>query len=33
MDLERFRETVRLIKEKCPIIINMTSSGGLGWNR
>lgn len=31
MDLERFRETVRLIKEKCPIIINMTSSGGLGW--
>jgi 3-keto-5-aminohexanoate cleavage enzyme len=31
MDLERFRETVRLIKEKCDIIINMTSSGGLGW--
>lgn len=31
MDLERFRETVGLIREKCDIIINMTSSGGLGF--
>lgn len=31
MDLEKFRETVGLIREKCDIIINMTSSGGLGF--
>jgi len=30
MDLERFKETVGLVREKCPdIIINMTSSGVL----
>jgi 3-keto-5-aminohexanoate cleavage enzyme len=32
MDLERFRETVGLVREKCDIIINMTSSGGLGFS-
>ncbi|MCX8032312.1 MAG: 3-keto-5-aminohexanoate cleavage protein [Thermoleophilia bacterium] len=32
MALDRFEETVGLIREKCPdIIINMTSSGGLGF--
>ena len=31
MDLERFRETVGLVREKCDIIVNMTSSGGLGF--
>lgn len=29
MDYEKFSETVKLIKEKCDIIINLTSSGGL----
>ncbi|ASN04263.1 BKACE family enzyme [Virgibacillus necropolis] len=29
MDFESFRETVERIKEKCDIIINLTSSGGL----
>ena len=32
MDLERFRETVGLVREKCDIIVNMTSSGGLGFS-
>jgi uncharacterized protein (DUF849 family) len=32
MDLERFRETVGLVRERCDIIINMTSSGGLGFS-
>ena len=32
MDMERFRETVGLVREKCDIIINMTSSGGLGFS-
>lgn len=29
MDFETFRETVERIKEKCDIMINLTSSGGL----
>ena len=33
MALDRFEATVGLIREKCPdIIINMTSSGGLGFS-
>jgi len=33
MALDRFEETVGLVREKCPdIIINMTSSGGLGFS-
>jgi 3-keto-5-aminohexanoate cleavage enzyme len=33
MALDRFEKTVGLIREKCPdIIINMTSSGGLGFS-
>jgi len=32
MDMEKFRQTVGLIREKCDIIINMTSSGGLGFS-
>jgi uncharacterized protein (DUF849 family) len=33
MALNRFEETVALVREKCPdIIINMTSSGGLGFS-
>jgi 3-keto-5-aminohexanoate cleavage enzyme len=31
MDVEKFRQTVGLVREKCDIIINMTSSGGLGF--
>jgi 3-keto-5-aminohexanoate cleavage enzyme len=32
MALDRFEKTVALVREKCPeIIINMTSSGGLGF--
>ncbi len=32
MALDRFEETVGLVREKCPdMIINMTSSGGLGF--
>jgi uncharacterized protein (DUF849 family) len=27
MDLERFRETARLIREQCDVVINMTTSG------
>lgn len=30
MDKEKFRETVELIKSKCDIIINLTSSGEVG---
>jgi len=30
MDKERFEETVKLIKERCDIVINLTSSGELG---
>ncbi len=33
MALDRFEETVGLVRQKCPdIIINMTSSGGLGFS-
>lgn len=32
MDTEKFRQTVGLVREKCDIIINMTSSGGLGFS-
>ena len=33
MNLERFKATVGAVREKCPdIIINMTSSGGLGFS-
>jgi 3-keto-5-aminohexanoate cleavage enzyme len=32
MDLKKFEETVALVREKCDIIINMTSSGGLGFS-
>ena len=31
MDMEKFRQTVGLVRERCDIIINMTSSGGLGF--
>jgi len=32
MALDRFEQTVGLVREKCPdIIVNMTSSGGLGF--
>jgi len=30
MSLEKFRETVRLIRERCDIVLNLTTSGGLG---
>jgi len=32
MDMQKFRETVGLVREKCDIIVNMTSSGGLGFS-
>lgn len=33
MAVDRFQKTVALVREKCPdIIINMTSSGGLGFS-
>jgi 3-keto-5-aminohexanoate cleavage enzyme len=32
MDMEKFRETVGLVRERCDIIVNMTSSGGLGFS-
>jgi len=32
MDVEKFRQTVGLVREKCDIIVNMTSSGGLGFS-
>jgi 3-keto-5-aminohexanoate cleavage enzyme len=33
MDLGKFRETITGIRERCPdMIVNMTSSGGLGWS-
>src|SRR5665647_40082 len=32
MDMQKFRETVDLVREKCDIIVNMTSSGGLGFS-
>lgn len=30
MSFEKFEETVRLIREKCDIVLNLTTSGGLG---
>jgi uncharacterized protein (DUF849 family) len=30
MNIEKFRETVRLIRERCDIVLNLTSSGGIG---
>lgn len=30
MNIEKFRETVHLIREKCDIVLNLTSSGGIG---
>jgi 3-keto-5-aminohexanoate cleavage enzyme len=32
MAMDRFEKTVGLIREKCDIIVNMTSSGGLGFS-
>ena len=32
MDFEKFKETVGLIREKCDIVINITTSGGTGFN-
>ncbi len=30
MDFDKFAETVRLVRERCNIVINLTTSGGLG---
>lgn len=30
MDFDQFAETVRLVRERCDIVINLTTSGGLG---
>ncbi|CAI1219959.1 BKACE family enzyme [Serratia ficaria] len=30
MDFDKFSETVRLVRERCDIVINLTTSGGLG---
>lgn len=30
MDFDNFEETVRLVREKCNIVINLTTSGGIG---
>jgi 3-keto-5-aminohexanoate cleavage enzyme len=32
MALDRFEKTIGLIRDKCDIIVNMTSSGGLGFS-
>lgn len=32
MDFEKFKETVTLIRAKCDIVINITTSGGIGFN-
>lgn len=32
MNIEKFRETVGLIRERCDIVLNLTSSGGIGLN-
>ncbi|MCA5013947.1 3-keto-5-aminohexanoate cleavage protein [Enterococcus sp. S22(2020)] len=32
MDFEKFKETVELIRSKCDIVINITTSGGTGFN-
>lgn len=30
MDFEKFKEVVKLVREKCDIVINLTTSGGIG---
>jgi uncharacterized protein (DUF849 family) len=30
MDFDKFEKTVRLVRERCDIVINLTTSGGLG---
>ncbi len=30
MDFDKFEKTVRLIRERCDIVLNLTSSGGIG---
>ncbi|MEH7414722.1 3-keto-5-aminohexanoate cleavage protein [Neobacillus drentensis] len=30
MDFDKFEQTVRLIRERCDIVLNLTTSGGLG---
>jgi uncharacterized protein (DUF849 family) len=30
MDYEKFEETVRLVREQCDIVVNLTTSGGIG---
>lgn len=30
MDFDKFAETVKLVREKCDIVINLTTSGGIG---
>jgi len=32
MSFEKFEKTVKLIREKCDIVINLTTSGGIGLN-
>lgn len=32
MDFEKFAKTVKLIRERCDIVINLTTSGGLGYS-
>lgn len=32
MDFKKFKETVELIREKCDIVINLTTSGGTGFS-
>lgn len=32
MDFEKFKETVALIRDKCDIVINITTSGGTGFD-
>lgn len=32
MDFDQFAETVRLVRARCDIVINLTTSGGLGLN-
>ncbi len=31
MNFEKFEETVKLIRERCDIVINLTTSGGIGF--
>ena len=32
MSFEKFEKTVKLVREKCDIVINLTTSGGIGLN-